>query len=125
MFCCQILNLFGVALGCKALNTGDVGQNLILVCAIGVGPIPWPQLSPPVCDPTCVVCGWGHISWVTPVCNGAFSFAGGGLPAAIAGGVGIAGWIARNGPLVCLVGGLDILGGVTLVGADRALASVV
>ena len=49
----------------------------------------------------------------------------GGLPAAIAGGVGIAGWIARNGPLVCLVGGLDVLGGVTLVGADRALASVV
>ena len=44
---------------------------------------------------------------------------------AIAGRVGIAKWIAGIGPLVHPVGGLDAPGGVTLVGADRALASVV
>ena len=44
---------------------------------------------------------------------------------AVTGRAGIAKWIAGIGPLVRPVGGLDALGGVTLVGEDRALASVV
>ena len=44
---------------------------------------------------------------------------------AVTGHVGIAKWIARIGPLVHPVGGLDTPGGVTLVGVDGALASVV
>ena len=56
---------------------------------------------------------------------GRFHLQEGGPPVAVTGRVGIAEWIARIGPLVCLVGGWDAPGGVTLVGVDRALASEV